>query len=72
MTSSGRSGGTSSGRAPHRLVKDLHTTVETGAVDRVLDGGFDPFIKAYLMRKAGGPPAAGHAPTAAPPRGGVQ
>ncbi len=56
---------------PHRLVKDLRTKVETGAVDRVLDGDFDPFIKAYLMRKAGGAPAAGNAPAAAP-RGGVQ
>ncbi len=39
---------------PYQMVKDLRTKVETGAVDRVLDGDFDPFIKAYLMQKAGG------------------
>ena len=38
---------------PYQMVKDLRTKVETGAVDRVLDGDFDPFIKAYLMQKAG-------------------
>jgi len=37
---------------PYRMVKDLRTKVETGDVDRVLDGDFDPFIKAYLMQKA--------------------
>ncbi len=49
---------------PYQLVKDLRTKVETGAVDRVLDGDFDPFIKAYLMQKAGGAPAAGSGPAA--------
>ena len=39
---------------PYQMVKDLRTRLETGAVDRVLDGDFDPFIKAYLMQKAGG------------------
>ena len=39
---------------PYQMVKDLRTKVETGAVDRVLDGDFDPFIKAYLIQKAGG------------------
>ena len=39
---------------PYQMVKDLRTRVETGAVDRVLDGDFDPFIKAYLIQKAGG------------------
>ena len=39
---------------PYQMVKDLRTKVETGAVDRVLDGDFDPFIKAYLMQKAAG------------------
>ena len=34
------------------MVKDLRTKVETGNVDRVLDGDFDPFIKAFLMQKA--------------------
>ena len=48
---------------PYQMVKDLRTKVETGNVDRVLDGDFDPFIKAYLMQKATqaaqktGPPA---------------
>ena len=37
---------------PYRMVKDVRTKVETGAVDRVLDGDFDPFIKAYLVQKA--------------------
>ena len=37
---------------PYQMVKDLRTKLETGAVDRVLDGDFDPFIKAYLMQKA--------------------
>ena len=37
---------------PYQMVKDVRTKVETGAVDRVLDGDFDPFIKAYLMQKA--------------------
>jgi peptide chain release factor 2 len=36
---------------PYQMVKDLRTKVETGNVDRVLDGDFDPFIKAYLMQK---------------------
>ena len=37
---------------PYQMVKDLRTKVEIGAVDRVLDGDFDPFIKAYLTQKA--------------------
>ena len=37
---------------PYQMVKDLRTKVETGNVDRVLDGDFDPFIKAFLMQKA--------------------
>jgi len=37
---------------PYRLIKDLRTRVETGDVDRVLDGDLDPFIKASLgLRK---------------------
>ena len=39
---------------PYQMVKDLRTKMETGAVDRVLDGDFDPFIKAYLMKKSAG------------------
>ena len=34
---------------PYRLVKDHRTEHETGNVDAVLDGGLDPFIKAYLL-----------------------
>jgi peptide chain release factor 2 len=34
---------------PYRLIKDLRTRVETGDVDRVLDGDLDPFIKASLV-----------------------
>ena len=49
---------------PYQMVKDLRTKVETGAVDRVLDGDFDPFIKAYLMQKAGGGQSTGNAPAA--------
>ena len=44
---------------PYQMVKDLRTQVETGNVERVLDGDFDPFIKAYLLRKAAGTPSAG-------------
>ncbi|MCL2626341.1 MAG: peptide chain release factor 2 [Cystobacterineae bacterium] len=35
--------------APYRLVKDLRTGVETGNVDKVLDGDLDAFIVAQLM-----------------------
>ena len=51
---------------PYQLVKDLRTRVETGAVDRVLDGDFDPFIKAYLVQKAEA--AAHHTADPAEPR----
>jgi peptide chain release factor 2 len=34
---------------PYRLIKDHRTDHETGNVDAVLDGGLDPFIKAYLL-----------------------
>jgi peptide chain release factor 2 len=40
---------------PYRLIKDHRTKTEVGDVDRVIDGGLDPFIRAYLrMRRAGG------------------
>jgi peptide chain release factor 2 len=34
---------------PYRLIKDLRTRLETGDVDRVLDGDLDEFIKASLV-----------------------
>ena len=44
---------------PYRMAKDLRTRVEVGDVDKVLDGGLDPFIRGYLkMRREGGVPAA--------------
>jgi len=33
---------------PYRMVKDHRTKVEVGDVDRVIDGGLQPFINAYL------------------------
>jgi len=33
---------------PYRLVKDHRTGTEVGDADRVLDGGLDPFIEAFL------------------------
>ena len=33
---------------PYTLVKDLRTGHETGNIQAVMDGGFDPFIDAYL------------------------
>jgi peptide chain release factor 2 len=36
------------------MAKDHRTREEVGDVNRVLDGDLDPFIKAYLMRKASG------------------
>ena len=40
--------------APYRLVKDLRSRLSLGDVDRVLDGGIDPLIHAFLVwRKTG-------------------
>jgi len=38
---------------PYRLVKDHRTKFEMGDVDRVLDGDLDPFIRTYLLVRAG-------------------
>ncbi len=37
---------------PYKLVKDLRTGEQTADVDRVLDGGLDDFIYAYLKSRA--------------------
>lgn len=34
---------------PYKMIKDLRTRLETGDVDRILDGDLDEFIKASLM-----------------------
>ena len=34
---------------PYRMIKDLRTNVETGNIDKVLDGDIDDFIKANLL-----------------------
>ncbi len=36
---------------PYKLVKDHRTKVEKRDVEKVLDGGIDEFIRAYLLRK---------------------
>lgn len=36
---------------PYQMIKDLRTRVETGNVDRVLDGDLDDFIKASLIHQ---------------------
>ena len=33
---------------PYKMVKDHRTNVETGNVNKVLDGDIDTFIEAYL------------------------
>ena len=34
---------------PYKMIKDLRTNIETGNVQKVLDGDLDLFIKEYLM-----------------------
>ncbi len=36
---------------PYNMVKDLRTNHETGNVQEVLDGNFDPFVTAYLQHE---------------------
>jgi peptide chain release factor 2 len=38
---------------PYRLIKDHRTKFEVGDVDRVLDGDIDPFIRSFLLARAG-------------------
>jgi peptide chain release factor 2 len=38
---------------PYKMVKDLRTSEETSDTTRVLDGGLDPFIQAYLKSQVG-------------------
>ncbi|MFL5855165.1 MAG: peptide chain release factor-like protein, partial [Solirubrobacteraceae bacterium] len=38
---------------PYTQVKDLRTGVEVGDAKRVLDGGLDDFVRAYLLQEAG-------------------
>jgi len=38
---------------PYKMVKDLRTNTETSNVQEVMDGGLNPFIKAYLMEYGG-------------------
>jgi peptide chain release factor 2 len=40
---------------PYRMVKDHRTKQEVGDVDRVMDGGLDPFVKAYLLSRRSEP-----------------
>ena len=39
---------------PYRLIKDLRTRVETGDVDKILDGELDEFIEASLVQRKKG------------------
>jgi peptide chain release factor 2 len=36
---------------PYRMVKDHRTHLDNGNVEKVMDGGIDPFIDAYLRMK---------------------
>lgn len=40
---------------PYRMIKDLRTNIESGNVDKVLDGELDEFIKACLLLRKTGP-----------------
>ncbi|MBT7573499.1 MAG: peptide chain release factor 2, partial [Flavobacteriaceae bacterium] len=34
---------------PYKLIKDVRTEHETNNIDEVLNGGLNPFLKAFLM-----------------------
>jgi len=34
---------------PYKLIKDVRTGYETNNVENVLNGGLNPFLKAFLM-----------------------
>jgi len=40
---------------PYTMVKDHRTNVEVGNAQGVLDGDLDEFVRAELLRRAGGP-----------------
>jgi peptide chain release factor 2 len=42
---------------PYRMIKDHRTKFEMGDVDRALDGGLQPFMRAYLRMRRDGSPA---------------
>jgi peptide chain release factor 2 len=46
---------------PYRMIKDHRTSFEMGDTDRVLDGGLDPFIEAWLRSRMGDAAKAGAA-----------
>ena len=43
--------------APYQIIKDHRTGIEVGNVEAVMDGGLDPFIRAYLTMARPTPPA---------------
>ena len=43
--------------APYQIIKDHRTGVEVGNVEAVMDGGLDPFIRAFLTAARPAPPA---------------
>ena len=43
--------------APYQIIKDHRTGVEVGNVEAVMDGGIDPFIRAYLTMARPAPSA---------------
>ncbi len=48
---------------PYRMVKDHRTGEEVGDADRVLDGGIDPFIEAWLKGRIASPEQAAGEPS---------